>query len=197
VSASYGYGDVVGYPNKLTEIGDPAFRQHVSGFGSATSLWLGGALRDWVTFGVGLTTGAVLKGDLTGAGAGLGVRLEGYPLFALGGAWHNIGVSGEFGIGGGAVINAKDKKNALADGGSMSSLSFGTFWEVLKFWHSASGPVVQYKYSFSDSMSAHVVSVGLRTALYWTRPSAPPAPKAPAAAYQSYAPGAEALTTRW
>jgi hypothetical protein len=179
----YGYGHVEGYRNKLTEIGNPEFRQNVGGLGSNTSIWIGGALRDWVTFGVGVTSSGATKGDIIGGVGSVGVRLEGFPLFALGGLGHDLGFVGEFGAGGGAVISQENKRDPLADGGSMSFLGFGAFWEVLKVWHWVIGPSIHYTHAFSSSLRGNIVTVGLRTALYWTRPRTPKVADAGSGAY--------------
>jgi hypothetical protein len=192
----FGYGQIGGYPNKLTEIGQSEFRQDVGGLGVTSTIWLGGALRDWLTFGVGLFSTAA-PGDKIGSVGGIGARVEGFPLYALGGIGHDLAIYGEFGAGGGGIVHKDDQKRLLADGGSMSLVSFGAFWEALKFWRIVLGPSVQYTHAFSESLNGNAVTVGIRTAFYWTRPRGPAAEKPQTAEIERSQPGAAALTTRW
>jgi hypothetical protein len=185
----YGYGSVAGYPNQVTKIDVPEYRSSVSGLASTSSLWLGAALRDWVTFGVGIGTASALANGGTGAGLTLGIRVEGYPLFALsgpGGFFRNLGLGLEMGAGTGVIIRTKQPKDPLAEGGSMASMAVSAFWEPLKFWHIAFGPALGYRYSWSDTLYSSAVSVGLRTAFYWDLPKSSEA-KTPTQAAQSSA----------
>lgn len=166
----YGYAGFAGYPNKLTQIGDAAYRAETGGVGSTSSIWLGIALRDWVTFGIGVASSGGLPGDKISGVGSIGVRVEGYPFFSLGGFGHDLGLVGEFGVAGGSILAKDDKKHPLADGGSMGFVGLGVFWEAFKIWHLALGPAVQYSHGFSESMHSNAVTLGLRTALYWTRP---------------------------
>jgi hypothetical protein len=169
----YGYGSVAGYPNQVTQIDVPEYRSSVSGLSSTFSLWLGAALRDWVTFGVGIGTASALADGGTGSALTLGIRLEGYPLFALsgpGGFYRNLGLGLELGAGTGVIIRNKQPRDPLAVGGAMASLGLSVFWEPLKFWHIALGPALGYRYAWSDTLYSSSLTVGLRTAFYWDLP---------------------------
>lgn len=165
LSYAPGFLAATGYPNKLDEIGAPEFERSVSGFGSGSSLWLGGALRDWLVFGIGV--GSRTNPDQTFTSGGLVFRVEAFPLYSLGGTYRDLGVLGEFG-GGGSTISEDDE--TVADGGFTSLVGLGVFWEPWQFWHFSAGPVAQYTHEFSQSMSAHAATLGLRMAFYGVQP---------------------------
>lgn len=168
VGLGFGYGSSLGYPNKLGEIDNPRFEQSVSGLASTSSLWLGGALRDWFTFGLGLSSRGATEGDLIAGNGAFVVHMEGFPLWAVGGEWRDLGLFLETGVGG-ASIATKDGE-VVADGGAMSVLGVGAFYEPWQLWHFSIGPALQYHHEFSQSLSSDVVSVGLRTAFYGVQP---------------------------
>lgn len=163
-----GFGSSLGYPNKLGEIDNPEFEQNVSGLAFTNALWLGGTLRDWFTFGIGLSSRGAQEGDSIARNGAFVVHMEGFPLWALGGEWKDIGVYGEAGAGGATITTLEGK--ILADGGSMSVAGLGVFYEPWQFWHFSMGPALQYHYEFSQSLSSHMVSLGLRTAFYGVQP---------------------------
>lgn len=163
-----GFGSSLGYPNKLGEIDNPEFEQNVSGFAVTNSIWIGGAIRDWFTFGLGLSSRGAGEGDLIANNGAFVVHMEGFPLWALGGEWRDIGLYAETGAGV-ATIMTKDQE-ILADGGLMSVIGVGAFYEPWQFWHFSMGPALQYHHEFSQSLSSHVVSLGLRTAFYGVQP---------------------------
>ncbi len=167
VGVSYGaaYLDAVGYPNKLSQIDDPAYRQTLSGFGTGSSLWLGGVLRDWLTFALGMSSRRDFDQQL--AGGAFVFRVEGFPLFALGGAYRDVGVFGEFGAGGNVI---EKEGEVVADAGFTSMLGLGAFYEPWTFWKFSSGPALQYTREFSQSMTVHAVTLGMRLNLYATQP---------------------------
>jgi hypothetical protein len=163
-----GFGSVQGYPNKLTEIGDPGFEQNVSGVGGIATLWLGGALRDWFTFAVGLSSHSAVEGKEVAGGGSLVFRVEGFPLYSLGGGFRDLGVAGDFGAGAASVLD--EEQEVVADSGLMSSVGFSAFYEPWQFWHFSAGPVVRYGYDFSQSWSAHTATAGLRLVFYGVQP---------------------------
>jgi hypothetical protein len=164
-----GYANISGYPNKLTQIGDSAYEQTVSAPASSGALWLGGALRDWLTFSVGYGIRGGGTADMAGGAGAILFRLEGYPLFFKGGRFRDLAVMGEFGAGSGAIVRSSDNK-VVAEAGSMSSVAFGAFYEPWQFWNFSAGPVLRYGHDFSESWSSHSVTLGLRMAFYSTQP---------------------------
>lgn len=165
LSYAPGLVTATGYPNKLDEIGVSEFERSVSGFGVGSSLWLGGMLRDWIGFAVGFSSRA--SGDQSLTSGGLAFRIEGFPLYSLGTELRDVGIFGEFGAGGSVITEDDD---VVADGGFTSLVGFGVFWEPWQFWHFSAGPVAQYNHEFSQSMSAHAATIGLRLAFYGVQP---------------------------
>jgi hypothetical protein len=173
LQTDFGYMSVEGYPNKLGQIGSPDYRSHIGGVGNSLSLVLGGALRDWLTAGMVVRTGGVMgENQIVGGITALGLQLQGFPLWSQGGAWRNLGLVGEFGVGLGGIVDNTDKDNpdVLADGGGMSHLSFGVSYEVFKFWLFSAGPVVNYAHQFSQSVSGHAVTGGMKLTFYSAQP---------------------------
>lgn len=173
LQADYGFAAVEGYPNKLGQIGDPAYRSYIGGLGGNISLVLGGAIRDWLTAGL-LLRGASVQGEqnIIGTMSGIGLQMQGFPLWTMGGFGRNLGVTGEFGVGIGSILDITDQKDPdiLADGGGMSHLGIGLSYEVFKFWLFSAGPVVNYTHQFSESMSSHLVSAGMKLTFYLGQP---------------------------
>jgi hypothetical protein len=163
-----GLSSVAGYRNDLNEIGDPAFERTVDALGVGGSLWLGGALRDWLNLGVGASFRNAQQDDLVSQNSAFVFRVEGFPLFSLGGRARDIGVFGEFGAGGAEIVDAD--MEVVADGGILSVIGLGVFYEPWRFWHFSTGPLLQYTHEFSPSLTSHAVTLGLRTALYGVQP---------------------------
>jgi hypothetical protein len=168
-----GYGAIGGYPNKLGQIDNPGYYSEITGLGTNLSLVLGGALRDWLTAGLLIRAGGVTSDEkVVGGSTGIGLHIEGFPLWARGGPWRNIALTGEFGVGVGYIADTTDQKDplVLADGGAMSHLAVGAAWEVWKFWLFSAGPAVQYTYQYSNSLSAHLATAGMKLTFYWNQP---------------------------
>ena len=167
LGAGAGFGSFSGFPNKLSEIGDPELEQNVDGFAFGNAVWLGGTLRDWIGFGLGLSMRGASEGDLTASNQAFIIHLEGFPLYGLGGEWRDVGIAGNFGAGG-ALIN--DGSDDVADGGIMSVLGLGVFYEPWKFWHFSTGPSLDYTHEFSESLRSNTVTLGMRFVFYGKQP---------------------------
>jgi hypothetical protein len=173
LQAEYGYLSVEGYPNKLGQIDNPAYRSHIGGVGSIVSLVIGGALRDWLTAGLVIRSAGVYgEGNIVGGIAGIGLQLQGFPLWERGGAFRDLGLVGEFGVGLGAISDTSDKHDTrvLAEGGSMSHLSLGASYEVFKFGLFSAGPVLNYSHQFSQTMTGHSITGGIKLTFYSAQP---------------------------
>jgi hypothetical protein len=158
-------GTAVGYPNELSKLHRAEFKADTGlGFGNSTSFWLGGALRDWLNVGAGATFVGLQGDDRSASGGAVILRLEGFPLYSLGSAWKDAGLLGEFGAGWMTIRSAEDEE--LAEGGSLSFIGLGGFYEALQFGHIALGPALQYSHGFSQTLSGHLVSLGLRASFY-------------------------------
>jgi hypothetical protein len=155
IGTSFGpvFGTTTGYPNELAKIGIPQYQQD-TGFiaGSGSSFWLGGALRDWFVFGIGLKSNKLEGGGKRTEGGGLSFHFEAFPLFARGGVFRDLALVGEFGAGSRKIVQ-NDK--TIADGGLVSSVAFGVHWEPLHFWHHlAGGPILVVTHEWSESVDA-------------------------------------------
>ena len=153
-----------GYPNDVAKIDVPEYEAH-SGLGVSMggAFWIGGALADWLTIGVGLVGGGIQKDGLKSGGGAFNVRIESFPLFYRGGPFRDLGVLFTAGTGGYSIKRGNEK---LAEGAGTSALGAGAFYEPWRFWQFSFGPQLEYNYQFSDSMSAHTFVLGMRTVFY-------------------------------
>lgn len=179
VSLGMAIGKGAGYPNDARKIGRASsYAETDIGFGGSTIVWLGGALTDWLTFGVGLGGGGITAGDLS-AGAGAFIfRTEVFPAFAMGGKLRELGTYFEAGGGGGTITPKDDTNKLLADSGSASRIAFGGFYDGIRLWRVSMGPFVGVDYTWSETMRLGTIGLGWRTALYAGSIQEPkPAPK--------------------
>jgi hypothetical protein len=168
-----GYGAIGGYPNKLGQIDNPGYYSEITGMASNFTLVLGGALRDWLTLGLLIRAGGIASEEkIVGGSTGLGLRAEGFPLWSRGGMWRDLALTSEFGVGIGSIVDVKDNDDPLilADGGAMTHLAVGVSYEAWKFWLFSAGPVVQYTYQRSTSLSAHLATAGMKLTFYSGQP---------------------------
>jgi hypothetical protein len=160
-------GSASGFPNEAGKVGDPDFEAGTGfGLGTGGTLWIGGALHDAFTVGIGQTGGAISGNSVQGQGGAFVLRLEGYPLFGAGGVWENIGLSASFGAGAFQLKDAEDEDEDLADGGLMSFVGGGVLWEALRFGPVAMGPSLEYLYLYSESLEGHTAGLFWRTVFY-------------------------------
>lgn len=173
VSQSFGFGVYSGYPLEVAALNDPNAKQTTGpALASQFNLWLGAALRDFLTVGVGVaimsTQGANVGGDFA-----LILHLEAYPFFYMGRFLRDFGLTFEGGLGVGGIVERKDVVSTgepLADGGAMSTVGVGALWEPLRFWHFSAGPVVNYVHGFSQTMNVNQGTLGFRFVFYGTQP---------------------------
>lgn len=158
-------GAASGYPNELSKLNDPRYEAN-TGFavGPGGSVWLGGALRDWLVLGLGVHTSSLAGSGLTSSGTAFVFHLEGYPAFSLGGPFRDLGLFTEFGAGGRTI---KKDSGVVADGGLLSLVSIGAVYEFLRLGsHLSSGPTLQLKHEWSESLSTTSLLAGFRIAYY-------------------------------
>ena len=156
-----------GYPNDSRKIGLLShYTETGASIGGLGSLWIGGALSEWFTFGLGFTGGSMpLLSDQKATSGGLIFHIEAYPLFMSGGRWRDLGVMFDAGTGS-ATVTRKDSDTKLIDGGSGSMIGGGPFYEGFKLWKLKGGPFVEGSYVWSDSLRRPGVFFGWRTSLY-------------------------------
>ena len=173
-----GLGNIAGYPADIEKRGKAEFRADMgAAFGGNATVWLGGALTDWLVFGAGLGGGAYQGGGTNLTGFTFVFHTEAFPLYWLGGVWREIGVS--FDTGAGSFNGELQNKPAGAAGelippviesGAASRVGVGVFYDGLRFWKASTGPFVAFDYTWSATLSQPVILLGLRTALYTKAP---------------------------
>jgi hypothetical protein len=158
-----------GYPNDATEIGDPNFYS-ASGWMLCTSesLFLLGALTDYLSVGFWYAHAAASNKDWRSNGNGGGLRVEAFPLALVLPQFGGLGLLGEFGIG---VGNLMSKTPGLPNSeGTQSFAAAGVFWEWslvhLLGGHLSLGPSLEYDAIFSQSFERHGLLASARVAFY-------------------------------
>lgn len=162
-SAGLGFGRASGYPNKVDQIGDKAFRSNTKlGLGNGGLIWLGVAFNDYFTFGLG--GGAYnLSGNDRDAKAGVfAFHVDAYPLFDLDPSLQDLGVFANVGTGPLTISGGAEP----AKGGLMSYLEGGVVYERLRLWHFGIGPSVSLIHMWSESATLTGALVGARVAFY-------------------------------
>src|SRR6188768_607762 len=141
-------GGTTGYPNEIDKIDEPAWKAS-SGFaaGFGFEAWLGGALTDWFTFGVGggYFGGNGPSGNVSG-GAFL-IRVETFPLYGLGGGLRDLALFGNFGAGSLTLKGDKPDngaERAKGESGFASVGGAGLAYELIRAKHLAIAPTAEY-----------------------------------------------------
>ena len=158
-----------GYPNDSNKIGNPSF--YSSGgllAGTSSSLFVMGALTDYLSFGFLYTHAEAANSGWRSTGNAGGLRLEVFPLVGLVPSLAGLGVLGQFGVGGGSLY---DKKvGAVSSEGTQSFLSAGAFYEWsfahLLGGHLAAGPSLDYAAIWSQAFERHGLSLSGRIVFY-------------------------------
>jgi hypothetical protein len=165
LGAGLALGRAVGYPNVAGQIGSSEYEADTGlALGDDYTLWLGGALKDWFTVAVGMNLGGIGTDELVTGGWGFFFRVETFPLFYEGGFWEDFGVQANFGIGAEVIVDQDQEE--VANGGAMSVAGLGAVYEAFHFGSFAAGPTLEYRYSFSQSLSQHIGIAGMRIVFY-------------------------------
>jgi len=160
------FGTVTGYPNDFSKWDQPAYRSATSGVGSGGTIYLGGALTDWFTFGVGFGFSNFGGSNNASGEWAILFHTEAFPLFSLGRAYQDLGMFVDIGTGM-ATIKRRTDKAEFSSSGSLSIAGLGAFWEPWRLGnHLACGPFLSATYEGSDSMTRVFGLVGLRAAFY-------------------------------
>jgi hypothetical protein len=168
VGLAFGFGaaSVVGYPNDVRKIGFAgSYTATGARPGALGQLWIGGALTDWFTFGLGFTGGSLFAtGDnKVRTGGGL-FHIEAFPLFSLGARLRDLGVMIDAGLGTATVTDAMSTK--IVDSSSASLIGGGVFYEGIRLWKVAQGPFLMGNYMWSDTARRPAIFAGWRASLY-------------------------------
>jgi hypothetical protein len=160
------FGTVVGYPNDFSKWDVPAYRSATSGIGSGGTIYLGGALTDWFTFGVGYEASNYGGGQNFSKEWAILFHTEAFPLFSLGRGYRDLGVFVDVGTGM-ATINRRSDDAEYSSSGSLSIGGLGAFWEPWRLaGHLALGPFLSGTFESSDSVTRVFGLAGLRAAVY-------------------------------
>jgi hypothetical protein len=176
LTAAAGFGDITGYPLDVAKRGKAQYLTDTgAAIGANGTFWLGGALTDWLVFGVGLG-GTYSQGNgVTVKGYTFIFHTEAFPLFWAGGFWRELGISLDTGAGqitGELTNNPSGKQvSALIDSGAGSRVGASVFYDGLRLWKVSTGPFVAFDYTWSASLNQPLFLVGLRTALYAKAPT--------------------------
>lgn len=157
-------GTASGYPNEVDKIDQPAY-EATTGFGAGGgfSLWIGGALTDWFTFGVGPTFFGTSGGKGSASGGGVTFRVEAFPLYRLGGPLRDLAFFATFGAGG---LTVKGKDGERGEGGFTSMAGLGSAYELIRAGHFAFAPTAQYQIVRSETITGHQALIGVRAVFY-------------------------------
>ncbi|APR84723.1 Hypothetical protein A7982_10072 [Minicystis rosea] len=173
-ATGFGLGSIVGFPNDVKKIGYAPYYT-ATGARPTTMLevWLGGALADWINFGLGFTSSMVLAtGDNKARSGGGLFHIELFPLFYVSDRLRDLGIVLDVGAGVATITSPKDQK--LVDSSAASLIGGGVIWEPLKVWRFRGGPFLMGNYMWSDTARRPAIFMGFRMNLY-SGPSAPPA----------------------
>jgi len=168
-SIGAGLAGASGYPNNATRIDDPAYYAS-SGLltGTGGSIFVLGALADYVNFGFWFGTQSASSSDWKSRGIAGGFRVEAFPLVSLFPKLADLSLFSHFGVGG-ATLDATRGQYPGADG-VQSFLGVGAFYEwcLGKFLggHFAAGPSIEYDAIFSRSIDRRGMLLGARVVWY-------------------------------
>lgn len=161
-----GVGASNGFPADAKKIGRiDDYTESGLGFAGASGLWIGGALADWLTFGLGGGFSTILNADTRSPAPILMFHTDVYPLYALGGPLRDLGVVADFGLGFPTTV-ATEGDALLIDGAGASFLFAGAFWEGISAWKMRFGPQLGGHYMWSETIRRPALILGFRGTLY-------------------------------
>jgi hypothetical protein len=160
-----------GLPNDVQKFGVGQYQAGTGlGASSGGSLWLGGAVADWLSLGLGFSGGSNRASHTRSSGGSVQVRIEAFPLYDRGIAWRDLGFL--FCAGTGSYTIKRDGAT-VAQGQATSAIGLGVFYERWRLGHFAFGPELEYQHQFSRSLTLQSLMIGVRTAFYAGAPASP------------------------
>jgi hypothetical protein len=159
-------GSAAGFPNDVKKLGYARYYTETGvGAGTGGMIWIGAALTDWLTFGLAVGGGTLSAGDTAISTAGFLFHVEAFPLFSLGGLWREVGVIADTGLGG-SVTTPSGSDEKLIDGGAVSRVGGGVFYEGFRLWKISTGPFLYGDYTWSATVRQPGALLGWRTVIY-------------------------------
>lgn len=157
-----------GYPNNAKLLNDPAYYSESPLLvGSSTSFFLMGALTDWLSIGPNVNIASFESASWKSTGAGIGFRVEAFPLLRLIPSLADTSVYTQLGIG---TTELRAKGPYPSADGTQSFFGLGLHHEFRWFralgGHVSGGPYAEYDVIVSQSVERHWGAVGLRVAWY-------------------------------
>jgi hypothetical protein len=163
----FGVASIAGFPNDVKKIGYAPYYTATGVRPTFTpELWIGGALTDWITFGIGVTLSGIYGHDKDTSIAGM-FHIEVFPLFYVSEKLRDLGVMLDAGTGTASVTDASGTE--LVDGSAASLVGGGVFWEPLVVAKIRGGPFLMGNYMWSDTARRPALFAGWRMSLY-TKP---------------------------
>jgi hypothetical protein len=161
-----GLASVAGYPNDVKKIG---FASYYTATGvrpaSIVEAWIGGAITDWINFGIGFGGTPLYATGTDKARTFVGVfHIEAFPLFYVGPRLRDLGVTFEAGTGVTSLTDSTGTK--IVDSSAASFVGGGLFWEPIHTWRIHSGPFLLGDYMWSDTVRRPAIFIGFRGSLY-------------------------------
>ena len=137
-------------------------------YGTSESVFVMGALTDYLSFGFWFTHASDDNRSWTSTGEGGGLRVEAFPFAVLFPRLAGLGVAGQFGIGSGKL---RSKTPGLPNSeGTSSFIGAGAFYEW-SFWqlrhgHFSAGPALEYDAIWSQPFERHGLVASARLVFY-------------------------------
>ena len=162
-TGGFGFGRASGYPNKVDQIDNKAYRSNTKmGLGNGGLIWFGVAFNDYLTFGLGMGQYELTGNDRTASAGVFAFHVDAYPLFAVDKNLQDLSVFANVGTGPLNITGGRDE----ADGGLMSYLEGGVAYERLRLWRLGIGPSASLIHMWSGSATMTGALVGIRVAFY-------------------------------
>jgi hypothetical protein len=167
LSLGVGFGAANGYPADSRKIGFERYYTETGiGLDTAGSIWLGGALTDWLNFGAGMGNTNLLAEGTESPAPTVFFHLDVFPLYEVDESLRDLGMMLEAGLGFAQTRDtATDEELIQAPGASY--VAAGAFWEGLELWKLRSGPYLAGQMMFSDTLRRPSLLAGFRSTFYW------------------------------
>jgi len=161
-----------GYPNLGSKIGNPAYYDSSDPMGGVGgTLFIQGALKDWLSFGAFYARANFRSGQWNSYGGGGGIRVDLFPLYSVYPPLRDLGVYGQFGIG--TATLSPNAPGGVVSNGTQSFLGGGAFYEFFLGkglgGHFAAGPTVEFDAEVTTPNQRDALLFGARVAFYTGR----------------------------